>query len=185
MGTNRAIILAAGASARRGAHKALVEVGGMTLIELVGEKLQRANLKVTIVTRGSLEESIRTLLPEAEIVVNPNPEMGRTGTVQCGIHSIGVGPVLIVPVDRPGFSISTIDALCRAGVTATPAFQGRGGHPIALTSNDCEVILKAKPDIPLRDLIDATKIEVGDSNLHLNIDTPDDVEQLLRVVDSL
>ena len=69
--------------------------------------------------------------------------------------------------------------------TTTPAFQGRGGHPIALTSNDCEVILEAKADIPLRDLIDASKIEVEDSNLHLNIDTPDDVEQLLKVVDSL
>ena len=89
MATNRAIILAAGSSERLGMHKALVEVGGMTLIELVGEKLQQANLKVTIVTRRSLEESIRTLLPEAEIVVNPNPEMGRTGTVQCGIHAVG------------------------------------------------------------------------------------------------
>ncbi len=185
MATNRAIILAAGASERLGMHKALVDVGGMTLVELVGEKLQQANLKVTIVTRRSLEESIRTLLPEVEIVVNPNPEMGRTGTVQCGIHAVGVGPVLIVPVDRPGFSISTIDVLCKADVTATPAFQGRGGHPIALTSNDCEVILKAKPDIPLRDLINASMIEVEDSNLHLNIDTPNDVQQLLRVADSL
>ena len=61
MATNRAIILAAGSSERLGMHKALVEVGGMTLIELVGEKLQQANLKVTIVTRRSLEESIPTL----------------------------------------------------------------------------------------------------------------------------
>ena len=56
---------------------------------------------------------------------------------------------------------------------------GKGRAP------DCEVILEAKADIPLRDLIDASKFEVEDSNLHLNIDTPDDVEQLLKVVDSL
>ena len=43
MATNRAIILAAGASERLGMHKALVDVGGMTLVELVGEKLQQAN----------------------------------------------------------------------------------------------------------------------------------------------
>ena len=185
MATNRAIILAAGASERLGMHKALVEVGDETLVELVCKKLQRSNLKVTIVTRNSLEKSIQALLPEANVVVNPNPELGRTGTVQYGIRTIGVGPVLIVPVDRPGFSISTVDTLCRMDETTTPAFQGRGGHPIALTSNDCEVILEAKADIPLRDLIDASKFEVGDSNLHIKIDTHDDVEQLLKVVNSL
>ena len=95
MVANSAIILAAGASERLGTHKALVEVGNQTLIESVFNRLEQANLEVTIVTRGSLADSIRTLLPEANVIVNPNPEQGRTGTIQCGINEIGIGPVLI------------------------------------------------------------------------------------------
>ena len=178
MATNRAIILAAGSSERLGMHKALVEVGGMTLIELVGEKLQQANLKVTIVTRRSLEESIRTLLPEAEIVVNPNPEMGRTGTVQCGIHAVGVGPVLIVPVDRPGFSDSTLTSLLAASTTTCPASGGRGGHPLLLSEEDASRILEVAPSVPLRDLIEPVRIEVLDPHLHLNVDKTSDLVAL-------
>ncbi len=84
MATNRAIILAAGASERLGMHKALVEVGDETLVELVCKKLQRSNLKVTIVTRNSLEKSIQALLPEANVVVNPKSgiRQNRDGSVR-------------------------------------------------------------------------------------------------------
>lgn len=185
MVTRRAIILAAGASERLGMHKSLLEVGEQTLIELVFNRLERADLEVSIVTRGSLSETIRTLLPDANVIVNPMPELGRTGSIQCGINEIGVGPVLIAPVDRPGFSLNTVNMLRREKTTTAPQHDGRGGHPIALTTQDCEVILRARPDVPLRDLIDASKIEVNDVHLHLNIDTPSEVEHLLRVADSL
>ena len=185
MVANSAIILAAGASERLGTHKALVEVGNQTLIESVFNRLERANLEVTIVTRGSLADSIRALLPEANVIVNPAPELGRTGTIQCGINEIGIGPVLIAPVDRPGFSLGTVNLLCRVETTAAPEYNGRGGHPIALTSQDCEAILKARPDVPLRDLINASRIAVNDPHLHLNIDTSSDVEEMIKVADSL
>ena len=185
MVTRRAIILAAGASERLGMDKALLEVGEQTLIELVFNRLERANLEVTIVTRGSLANSIQALLPESNVIVNPNPELGRTGTIQCGINEIGICPVLIVPVDRPGFSLETVNLLRRMETATAPEYNGKGGHPIALTSQDCEAILKARPDVPLRDLINTSRIEVNDPHLHLNIDTPSDVQQLLRVADSL
>ena len=120
MVANSAIILAAGASERLGTHKALVEVGNQTLIESVFNRLERANLEVTIVTRGSLADSIRALLPEANVIVNPTPELGRTGTIQCGINEIGIGPVLIAPVDRPGFSLDTVNLLSRVETTTAP-----------------------------------------------------------------
>ena len=44
MVTRRAIILAAGASERLGMDKALLEVGEQTLIELVFNRLERADL---------------------------------------------------------------------------------------------------------------------------------------------
>lgn len=185
MAIDRAIILAAGASQRLGEPKALVEVGESTLVEMVAGCLVEADLEVTIVTRAELADRIRELLPEAHLVINPEPEAGRTGSIQCGLDSIGVGPVLIVPVDRPGFSLATVTALCEAETTSCPSKDRRGGHPIALSAADCERIREANPDTPLRDLIEPQRIEVADPYLHLNIDTPADVEELRRVAEDL
>ena len=68
MGVDRAIVLTAGASERLGIPKALVEVEGQTLVELVCRKLQQANLEVTVVTRASLEGLIQDLLPYVQTV---------------------------------------------------------------------------------------------------------------------
>ena len=120
MRIDRGIVLAAGASKRPGRHKAFIEIEGQTLVQLVCSKLQSAGLSVTVVTRNSLKQKIENLLPNVSTVVNPNPELGRTGTIQRGIQSIGTGPQLIIPVDRPGFSLETINLLCKTNTTTIP-----------------------------------------------------------------
>ena len=62
MRINEAIVLAAGASKRLGSPKALIEVKGQTLVELVCSKLQNAGLSVTVVTRKSLKQKIKKLV---------------------------------------------------------------------------------------------------------------------------
>jgi len=185
MRIDRGIVLAAGASKRLGSHKALIEVGGQTLVQLVCSKLQSAGLSVTVVTRNSLKQKIENLLPNVSTVVNPNPELGRTGTIQRGIESIGTGPLLIIPVDRPGFSLETINLLCKTNTTTIPTYEQKGGHPIAITPQDCENIMQAEPDIPLRELISPERMHVEDPHLHLNIDTKEDVNQLIKVAKHL
>ena len=181
MRINEAIVLAAGASKRLGSHKALVEVKGQTLVELVCSKLQNAGLSATVVTRSSLEQNIEKLLPNTSLIVNPNPDLGRTGTIQCGIESIGIKPLLIVPVDRPGFSLDTVKKLCECNDTTIPTLNEKGGHPIAISIQDCENILRAEPDTPLREIISPDRITVEDPHLHLNIDTEGDVIELIKV----
>ena len=92
---------------------------------------------------------------------------------------------MIAPVDRPGFSLETVNSLRKSKTTITPTYEGRGGHPIAITSGDCEIILQAEADTPLRDLINPARMEVGDTHLHLNIDTEEDIEQLIMVAKNL
>jgi molybdenum cofactor cytidylyltransferase len=115
------------------------------------------------------------------VIVNPNPDLGRTGSIQCGIESIGIQPMLIVPVDRPGFSQYTVKKLCECNDTTIPTFNEKGGHPIAITSQDCENILAAESDIPLREIISPDRLIVEDPHLHLNIDTKEDVNELFKV----
>jgi len=181
MRVNEAIVLAAGASKRLGSPKALVEVKGQTLVELVCSKLQNAGLSATVITRNSLKTKIQDLLPNVRIIVNPNPELGRTGTIQYGIESIGIKPLLIVPVDRPGFSLDTVKLLCDCDNTTIPVYNENGGHPIAISTQDCESILQAEPDTPLREIISPDRITVEDPHLHLNIDTEGDVIELIKV----
>lgn len=174
-----AIILAAGASERLGEPKALVDIHGKSLIHILIEKLRKHNLRIIIVTRSELVSEMNKL--GEKIVVNTKPENGRTGSIQCGIKELRSERCLIVPVDRPGFSNETIERLINSNKTSCPSKNGKGGHPVILSRNDCEEILSRNPSTPLRDIIKPIKIEVNDEYLHLNIDFPEDLEKLREI----
>ena len=84
----RCIVLAAGASARLGQPKALLEIDGKTLIQHLVERLEGVGLDPVIVTRADLSVDIMLALPERSVVINPNPDAGRTGSLQCGLKQI-------------------------------------------------------------------------------------------------
>tara|TARA_B100001175_G_C19359220_1_gene566251 strand:+ start:32 stop:604 length:573 start_codon:yes stop_codon:yes gene_type:complete len=175
-----AIILAAGASRRLGQPKALIEVNGKTLIEILITKLKKFNLNIIIVTRPDLEEKIRTF--GEKIIINTEPDRGRTGSIQCGLRELNGQSCLIVPVDRPGFSDKTIKKLLEAKTTSCPSKNGKGGHPVVLIREDCKKILLSEPSTPLRNIINPLKIEVDDDFLHLNIDFPEDIDKLRNMI---
>lgn len=176
---NDAIILAAGASERLGMPKALIPLNNETLIQVIIKKLQTFNLNIIIVTRLELKEEI-TALGE-KVVINLNPEEGRTGSIQCGLKEIQGKPCMIVPVDRPGFSLSTIEKLIQTDITSCPSKNGKGGHPVVISVKDCKKILESDPLTPLREIIQPLKIEVDDEFLHLNIDYLEDLDELMKM----
>ena len=181
----RAIILAAGASSRLGQPKALVEVNGIPLIQHLVERLESRGLEPVIVTNAEIIVDILLAVPERTVVINPNPESGRTGSLQCGLKQIldtkggeRAFKLLVVPVDRPGFSDATLELMMTKDCCCCPEKDGRGGHPLLLMPDDVATIRTAKPDTPLRDLCKPERFEVDDLHLHLNLDTPEDVEVL-------
>ena len=181
----RCIVLAAGASARLGQPKALLEIEGKPLIQHLVERLESAGLEPVIVTRADLSVDLLLALPERTVVINPNPDAGRTGSLQCGRKQIldtkggeRAFRLLVVPVDRPGFSNRTLETLMQKDVCACPAKDGRGGHPLLLMADDVARIRTADTDTPLRDLCTPERFEVEDLHLHLNLDTPAEIEVL-------
>ena len=118
MGGIDVILLAAGRSSRLGQPKALVDVDGQPLIQRLINRLHQLNAEVTVITNTDLLADIMLLCPSAHVVLNPDPEKGRTGSVQCGLASIlernGRLPkkLLLVPVDRPGWSVELVNNLC-------------------------------------------------------------------------
>ena len=181
----RCIVLAAGASARLGQPKALLEIDGKPLIQHLVERLESVGLEPVIVTRADLSVDILLALPERSVVINPNPDAGRTGSLQCGLKQIldtkggnRAFRLLVVPVDRPGFSNETLETLMEKDVCACPEKDGRGGHPLLLMPDDVAQIRTAEADTPLRDLCAPERFEVDDMHLHLNLDTPAEIEVL-------
>ncbi|MGB1495430.1 MAG: hypothetical protein ACPG8U_02935, partial [Candidatus Thalassarchaeaceae archaeon] len=71
---------------------------------------------------------------EVEIIPNNSPESGRTGSLQIGLNFILENfsknfKALVVPVDRPGFSSSTLSKLLSLNNTSCPEKDGKGGNP--------------------------------------------------------
>ena len=174
------VILAAGSSSRLGMDKALVDVGSQTLISWISRRLSSRVANITIVANESNFTEISKMVSNANVILNRNPHKGRTGSLKLGIDSIDSSGVedyrlLVVPVDRPGFSDSTLDRLICSQETCCPTKEGRGGHPIVLTFEDVDKVRKSSANSPLREVIEARRFEVLDRFLELNIDTPHDI----------
>ena len=196
MSAHRAVVLAAGASERLGHPKPLVPVptegGEVPLVRWMVERLEAADVEVVVVTRQELVVDVMLALPGRAIVINPDPDAGRTGSLQCGIKALLDSKrspkelrVLVVPVDRPGFSDSTLGILLEAEECCCPSKDGRGGHPLLLMPEDLENILQAGRDIPLRDLVSPLKLIVSDPHLHLNLDSEQDLPPFMAALDSI
>ena len=196
MSAHRAVVLAAGASERLGQPKPLVPVptedGDIPLVRWLVERLEDADVEVVVVTRQELVIDVVLALPGRAIVVNPDPDAGRTGTLQCGIKALLDSKrsprnmrVLVVPVDRPGFSDSTLGILLEAEECCCPAKDGRGGHPLVLLPEDLNRIMTAESDTSLRDLVSPLKLNVSDAHLHLNIDAPEDIDGLAASIKNI
>lgn len=180
------IILAAGRSSRLGEAKALVNVGGNSLISCLVARLQKlTNVAITAVTNADLLADIMIQCPSIHVVLNPDPEKGRTGSLRCALESIlernGRLPnrLLLVPVDRPGWSIEIVRLLLESDVSCCPSWDDRGGHPLLLVGDDIKSVYLSSADVPLSSLIQRKTIRVNFPFLHLNIDRQEDVNKLL------
>tara|TARA_B100000945_G_scaffold230839_1_gene187248 strand:+ start:155 stop:736 length:582 start_codon:yes stop_codon:yes gene_type:complete len=185
------IILAAGKSERLGEPKALVEVCERPLIALQIERLRSiSEFQIIIVTLKDLEDDIDQIIEiyeNVEYCINDFPEKGRTGSLQIAMNLLenDVEKLIVVPVDRPGWSRETLEHLIRKDHSSCPTKDSKGGHPVMIVGNDIDIIKKAQPHEPLNSLFKTNRFEVNDSYLHLNIDTKKDIDTLREFAESL
>lgn len=171
-----AIILAAGWSTRMGHPKALTLIGGEPAVARIVRACRDAGLTdVTVVAPPGV-----ALPPlEARILVNPDPDAGRTGSLQLALR----GNCLVWPVDHPLASADTLRRLVETrGDWVIPERAGRGGHPIVLRGRAVELVRRATSDTPLREALRvpgllATRVPVEDAGVVANLDTPADLQR--------
>ena len=181
-----AVVLAAGLSRRLGRPKALVSINGSTLVEWAHQRLNDAGCETVVVVNNDLAEQVARLLPKATLVVNDDPDAGRTRSLQLGCAALvdqrGSIPerLLMAPVDRPAWNIEILEALLNTSTSSAPAHEGRRGHPVLLDQAAIEAVVSAKADASLRALVSFAPVPVEAPWLHHNIDTEADVGRLLE-----
>jgi CTP:molybdopterin cytidylyltransferase MocA len=182
-----AIILAAGQGERMGGPKALL------LLPSSAEPLALAHARraleagcdrVVVVAMPEVVQALAPLLPAGARAAEsraPDP----AGSLAIGLASLtrgGAAPdaAMITPVDVPPAKATTIAALVSAvsagARAATPAHEGRGGHPVVCRM-DALAPLRDRP-APLRDVLRAlrdahARVEVSDPDVVLDLDTPE------------
>ncbi len=182
-----AIIIAAGESKRLGRPKAFIEVAGKNLLQHALEKAILSKCEPIVIVSNQENLFKATIQSNGAIVVlNSNPEYGRTGSIQVGLKAIigeiGKVPqkVIFIPVDRPGWKSDSIGILIESESSSCLSNNGIKGHPVSIVGEDLHSIIGAEKDSPLRDIVSFDSVDVNETLLHLNIDTEKDVQELLE-----
>lgn len=154
------VVLAAGASARLGSCKALIDLAGRTPLE----RLLEAGACMTgegqppLVLTGPHHDAIAAAAPAGcEPVRNPDWRLGRTGTVQLAQRLRPGLALCLAPVDVPLVPAAVFvllrDAWERAGAPPEGWLApraGRHGHPVVVGPALLARGLELAPDAPLR-----------------------------------
>ena len=174
------IVLSAGASARMGRPKSLLDFDGRTALSLVLESCGRSQADETVLVLGPAggagqerQEAGRAgawrrapggaaAHQEIRIVVNDRPERGRTSSFKAGLEAISPHSdgFVLFPVDMPLVRSEDIDALIarqaeghRGRTIFVASYEGVRGHPVLFSRSHREPILALPDDQPLRDYV--------------------------------
>lgn len=187
-----AVVLAAGASTRMGAPKAMLVWRGQPFLTHTIALARVAAASPIVVVEGAhvLDEE---LVVDAVRVKNEAWELGPLGSLQTGLRLAtkdDPSGVLVLSVDRPHVQPSTIEALVRAHEreptsVLQPRNDGKHGHPIVWPLDLAHRVLALRIDASPRDVLGTSDVaprrhfvDVADRAVLDNIDTPDDLERL-------
>lgn len=198
-----AVIAAAGASSRMGRPKALLDWGGVPLLQAQCEALRGFGQVIMVVreARGHRAcwgaESL-DIPPWVTAVVNPHPEEGRSRSFRCGFEAISgeVDAILCCGVDQPlampGTAaespvpalLSAFDPAIHAYVRPIhypdPSHPAHGGHPTVFAARLLPELLAIREEGEgLREVIAAHHaerllVEVASPLPALDLNTPED-----------
>lgn len=188
------VVLAAGRGARfaaavpGGPPKLLADVGGMPLLAKTLANLRAGGAtRLVVVIAPDTDTAVASLAADAgaRLAVNSDPSRGMLSSVQAGLAGAALGPddvCLVTPGDIPFVQSATVEAIVQAardtGRSISPRFNGRGGHPVALSARLRATVAAAPPSQTLKDLIDAdgpVRLPVTDPGILHDVDAPSDL----------
>jgi len=189
-----AIIPAAGSSSRMGSSKAVLPLGGKTVLEYIIQTYAFAGITDIRVVTGYDREQVRSVLRDlpAKEIHNAGYQDGMYSSVRCGIASCGpeISGYFIHPVDIPLVTPRTIRFLCASAGPAgdriaCPVYKGQRGHPPLIGASFRAAILEVDRPQGLKGLLyeysyAIVPVIVDDPGVLLNMNTPADYQEVLR-----
>ncbi len=187
-----AVILAAGASTRFGKPKQLLDWGGVPLLAHATDVALAAGLEPVIVVLGCQAEAARAALGTrpARAVMNWRWEEGMSASVQMGLAALPPTTDAAIflqcdqPLVTPGLLRALVACFEETGAPIVyPTRAGRRSTPVLFARRLFSELAAISGDEGGRSLItrykkDVATVEVADSNLLTDVDTPADYEQL-------
>ncbi len=195
-----ATILSAGASARMGYPKALLEFRGRTFLESILDASAALGIQRRIVVLGPNGDKIlkNHNLRDITVVWTQEFDAGPIGSIRAAIREIQPHPVdglLVWPVDMPHVTIATVQTLLdgfSAGrsAIAVPTFEAKGGHPVIFGRAVFEELLDTPNGAGAKAVVRADpgrvlKVEVDDPAVVEDLNTPAEYQTLRRREDEV
>ena len=184
------VLLAAGGGRRLGGPKALVELGGVRLIDRGVALLREGGTAPVVAVMGAAVVELLGVIT----VHNPDWRSGMGSSLAVGLGSVPVSAeaAVVALVDQPlvgSGSVRRLIAAYRAGArVAVAAYHGKPRNPvllarehwpaaIALAAGDvgARPFLRAHPDL-------VTLVECADTGSPDDVDTPQDLARIAGIV---
>jgi molybdenum cofactor cytidylyltransferase len=189
-----AIILAAGISSRMGYLKQLANIKGKSMLEIVLDKIKKFPFHEIIIVLGyEHEEVLKNLkLAVEKIVINEEYEKGMSSSLKKGVQSISEDSeaFAIFLADMPLIKEESIKNVIeefnnKSCLIAAPVYNKEIGHPVIFHRSLISEIINLEGDIGAKKIIEKYKdkacfVEVDDEGVLIDIDTPKDLEEVLR-----
>jgi molybdopterin-guanine dinucleotide biosynthesis protein A len=192
------VILAGGESRRLGRNKALLRIGGQTLIERVLESIAPIAAEVIVVVASPEQAAALPLPSEKRVVSDRYPGCGSLGGIYTGLSASREPWVLLVACDMPFLNPTLLRRLMamRRGVDAVvPRLEGQPEPLHALYSKTClgpmERMLQAG-QLKIAPLFEAVRVRYVDEGTidridpdhrsFFNVNSPADVEEALGLL---
>lgn len=185
-GAPAGLLLAAGEGRRLGTPKALVEIGGVRLVDRGVRMLHEAGCTPTVVVTGAAPADV----PGAVVVHNPRWRTGMGSSLRAGLSALAPDcpAVVIALVDQPRVTAAAVRRLREAyevgARVAVATYDGRPRNPVLIAhehfaaaadgaSGDvgARAFLRARPDL-------VVPVPCDDVASPDDIDTPEDLRRL-------
>jgi CTP:molybdopterin cytidylyltransferase MocA len=188
-----AIILAAGFSSRMRQFKPLLPLGSKTITEHLISVYLRNSVDVILVV-GHRQNELLSRIEEKHITIASNHcyQEGMLSSIQAGVRRLKAEHThfFVSPVDTPLIRPSTVQRLLEAASASPnriifPVFEGKRGHPPLLPVDLAPSIMNWTGEGGLAALLRSQRnrhleIEVQDSGILLDVDTPGDYQELVK-----
>jgi molybdenum cofactor cytidylyltransferase len=187
-----ALILAAGASARMGRPKQLLDWGGKPLVRVAAEVALAAKLDPLLVVVGGAQAEVMEALAglPLRIIANPDYAAGQSTSLRAGIAALGqsTDAVVVLLGDQPFVTAAIVERLIaewdssEAAIIA-PTYAGQRGNPVLFGRAVFPELLAVPGDQGARAVLAADRSRVhlvafDDPRPLADIDTPEDYERL-------